>query len=418
MPKSIEKKPSRAVREPKNKSFGLVKYVVFIALVSLLSFVAGYKASGKEILTGNAPIINSSSIANKDSKGLDFNRFWEVWDTINRTYYDKSKIDANKMIEGAISGMVRSLGDPYTSYLSKEDNQAVNEQLDGSFEGVGMELGYNDSQQLIVVSPIKDSPAIRAGIVSKDRIVAIDSEDTNGITLPEAVRKIRGKSGTKVTLKILSEGQVQPRDVELTRSTINVPSMELSYRDDYAIVKINKFGEKTNSEWDKAVNDILSKQAKGVIVDVRNNPGGFLNSAVYLGSEFTSGTVVIQEGINNTRREFKAERKGKLIGVPVVVIINEGSASASEILAGAVKISAGGSLVGKKSFGKGTIQEVQDFDNGAGLHVTIAKWLLPNGEWVNGTGINPDYEVEMSADDISAERDPQLDKALEVIKTK
>lgn len=396
---------------------GIVKYIVFIALISLLSFVAGYKASGRELSVKNIPLVQSTDIANKQREGLDFSRFWEVWDTVNATYYDKTKIDSNKMIEGAITGMVRSLGDPYTSYLSKEDNKAINEDLDGSFEGVGMELGYNEAQQLIVVSPIENSPAIRAGIKSKDRIVMIDSQDTNGVTLPEAVKKIRGKSGTKVTLKILSEGEVVTKDVELIRSTINIPSLVVTYKDGYAVVKINKFGEKTNTEWDKAVNDIVAKQAKGIVVDVRNNPGGFLNSAVYLGSEFTQGTVVIQEGINNTRKEFKAERKGRLTNVPVVVLINEGSASASEILAGAIKVSAGGKLVGKKSFGKGTIQEVQDFENGAGLHVTIAKWLLPDGEWINGKGILPDYEVEMSPDDIKAEKDPQLEKAMEIIKT-
>ncbi len=419
MSEKIKKLPPKKILLPKPRSFGLLKYIFFIAVVSLLSFVAGYKASGKEIQTKLSPAISSSEIANKsNSSGLDFARFWEVWDTLNKTYYDKTKIDSNKMLEGAISGMVRSLGDPYTSYLPKEDNQAINEDLDGSFEGVGMELGYSEDQQLIVVSPIENSPAIRAGVKSKDRILAIDGADTSGITLPEAVKKIRGKSGTKVSLKLLSDGEIVAKDVDLVRATINIPSLVLSFRDGYGIIKINKFGEKTNSEWDKAVGQVLAQKSKGLIVDVRNNPGGYLNSAVYLGSEFTDGTVVIQEGINGVKKNYDADRKGKLIGVPVVVLINEGSASASEILAGAVKVQAKGSLVGKKSFGKGTIQEVQDFDNGAGLHVTIAKWLLPNGEWINGKGITPDYEVEMTAEDIKAEKDPQLDKALEVIKSK
>ena len=349
---------------------------------------------------------------------MDFARFWEVWDTLNKTYYDKTKIDSNKMLEGAISGMVRSLGDPYTSYLPKEDNQAINEDLDGSFEGVGMELGYSEDQQLIVVSPIENSPAIRAGVKSKDRILAIDGADTSGITLPEAVKKIRGKSGTKVSLKLLSDGEIVAKDVDLLRATINIPSLVLSFKDGYGIIKINKFGEKTNSEWDKAVGQVLAQKSKGLIVDVRNNPGGYLNSAVYLGSEFTNGTVVIQEGTDGVRKNYDSERTGKLIGLPVVVLVNEGSASASEILAGAIKVQAKGSLVGQKSFGKGTIQEVQDFENGAGLHVTIAKWLLPNGEWINGKGITPDYEVEMTTEDLKAEKDPQLDKALEVIKSK
>jgi len=419
MSEKIKKLPPKKLSLPKPQSIGLVKYIFFIAVVSLLSFVAGYKASGKELPSKIAPAVNSSEIANTaNPKGLDFGRFWEVWDTLNKTYYDKTKIDSNKMLEGAISGMVRSLGDPYTSYLPKEDNQAINEDLDGSFEGVGMELGYSEDQQLIVVSPIENSPAIRAGVKSKDRILAIDGADTSGITLPEAVKKIRGKSGTKVSLKLLSDGEIEAKDVDLFRATINIPSLVLSFRDGYGIIKINKFGEKTNSEWDKAVGQVLAQKSKGLIVDVRNNPGGYLNSAVYLGSEFTNGTVVIQEGTNGVKKNYDAERKGKLIGVPVVVLINEGSASASEILAGAIKVQAKGSLVGQKSFGKGTIQEVQDFENGAGLHVTIAKWLLPNGEWINGKGIVPDYEVEMTAEDLKAEKDPQLDKALEVIKSK
>ena len=419
MSEKIKKLPPKKLSLHKPKSFGLVKYIFFIAVVSLLSFVAGYKASGKELPTKISPAINSSEIANKSNvNGLDFARFWEVWDTLNKTYYDKTKIDSNKMLEGAISGMVRSLGDPYTSYLPKEDNQAINEDLDGSFEGVGMELGYSEDQQLIVVSPIENSPAIRAGVKSKDRILAIDGADTSGITLPEAVKKIRGKSGTKVSLKLLSDGEIVAKDVDLLRATINIPSLVLSFKDGYGIIKINKFGEKTNSEWDKAVGQVLVQKSKGLIVDVRNNPGGYLNSAVYLGSEFTNGTVVIQEGTDGVRKNYDSERTGKLIGLPVVVLVNEGSASASEILAGAIKVQAKGSLVGQKSFGKGTIQEVQDFENGAGLHVTIAKWLLPNGEWINGKGITPDYEVEMTTEDLKAEKDPQLDKALEVIKSK
>lgn len=421
MPEKTKKLPAKIHDKPQLRSFGLVKYIIFISIVSLLSFVAGYKASGKDLpgVSSSVGQVSSGQVLNKEQGGeLDFGKFWQVWDRLNTTYYDKSKIDGEKMLEGAISGMVRSVGDPYTTYLPKEDNQAINEDLDGSFEGVGMELGYSEDQQLIVVSPIENSPAIRAGVKSKDRILTIDGQDTNGITLPEAVKKIRGKSGTKVVLKMLSEGDVQPKDVELTRATINIPSLVLSYKDGYGVVKINKFGEKTNSEWDKTVTEMLAKKVKGVIVDVRNNPGGYLNSAVYLGAEFTNGTVVIQEGINNTRKEFKAERKGRLIGLPVVVLINQGSASASEILAGAIKVSGQGSLVGEKSFGKGTIQEVEDFDNGAGLHVTIAKWLLPNGEWINGKGITPDYEVKMTEDDIKSEKDPQLDKAMEVIKSK
>ncbi len=371
MSEKIKKLPPKKLSLHKPKSFGLVKYIFFIAVVSLLSFVAGYKASGKELPTKISPAINSSEIANKsNANGLDFARFWEVWDTLNKTYYDKTKIDSNKMLEGAISGMVRSLGDPYTSYLPKEDNQAINEDLDGSF------------------------------------------------TLPEAVKKIRGKSGTKVSLKLLSDGEIVAKDVDLLRATINIPSLVLSFKDGYGIIKINKFGEKTNSEWDKAVGQVLAQKSKGLIVDVRNNPGGYLNSAVYLGSEFTNGTVVIQEGTDGVRKNYDSERTGKLIGLPVVVLVNEGSASASEILAGAIKVQAKGSLVGQKSFGKGTIQEVQDFENGAGLHVTIAKWLLPNGEWINGKGITPDYEVEMTTEDLKAEKDPQLDKALEVIKSK
>lgn len=420
---SVPKKTSGPLAEEKKvkktRNFGLVKYVVFIAFISFLSFLAGFKsANGSLAVPKNIGVLSSGSVANKTSDKADFARFWEVWDRISQTYYDKSKIDANKMLEGAISGMVRSLGDPYTSYLPKEENTAVNEDLEGSFEGVGMELGYNEAQQLIVVSPIEKSPALRAGIKSKDRIVAINGEDSTGITLPEAVKKIRGKAGTSVKLKILSNGDVKTRDVELMREVINIPSLTLTYQGDFAVIKINKFGEKTNTEWDRSVSELLAKNSKGLILDLRNNPGGFLSSAVYLGSEFVNGTVVIQEGVNNVRKEFKAERQGRLLSMPVVVLVNEGSASASEILSGAIKISAKGSLVGKKTFGKGTIQEVEDFEDGSGLHVTVAKWLLPSGEWINGVGINPDYEVDLTEEDVKNEKDPQMDKALEIIRSK
>ena len=359
----------------------------------------------------------------KTQISLDTTSMSEVLERLKQSYLKTEDIDNTKLMYGATEGMTRALGDPYTNFFPPVENNRSKEDLSGEFGGVGIELGYID-KTLAVVAPIKDSPAMKAGVKAGDLILNIKDEannvdkDTSGISLDDAVNLIRGIKGTTVTLSMYREGDPKSKEVSLVRDTIVVPSTELKWIDDgkVAWVGVSKFGEKTLPEWEKIVTEIKSKKATGVILDLRNNPGGFLQRAVDLGSEFIANGVIVKQRDKVNTEIMNVDRNGKLIGMPLVVLINQGSASASEILAGALRERLGTKLVGEKSFGKGTVQEAQELADGSGLHVTVAEWLLPSGKNIHGNGLDPDVLVEFEADEKDPTADNQLDKALEVLK--
>ncbi len=341
-----------------------------------------------------------------DSKA-DMSLFWDVWARLENKYIDQSDLQAKDMVNGAISGMVRSLGDPYTMYLPAEDNKISQQNLTGSFGGVGIQLGYEEGQ-LAVMSPLKDTPAEQAGVQAGDLILKIIDEEkgldeeTADIALDQAVKYIRGPVGTDVTLVLAREGETETFEVTITRGEIVIPTLEQEWleRDgkQFAYIHLLHFSQNTPENWDKWVDSVLDNQDSdfgGVILDLRNNPGGYLQGAVYVGGEFLSiGEVVVkQEDYRNQITEFKVDRQGRLRDVPLVVLINRGSASAAEILAGALRVNAQAVIVGRQSFGKGTVQEPQQLRDNAGLHITIAKWLLPNGDCIDEEGVAPDIEI-------------------------
>lgn len=351
------------------------------------------------------------------STAADFGLFWTVWDKLNEQYVDKSKLVPEKMVEGAISGLVSSLEDPYTVFLPPPQNKEAKDELGGAFEGVGIQLGFK-SDRLAVVAPLEGTPAKKAGVKAGDLIVRIKDQSTQGMTLPEAVSLIRGPKGTQVELTLSREGAGEPIKVNLTRDTILVKSVTVEFKDNVAILKLNRFGDRTQDEWNEAVSKIQGSRSKvqGIVLDLRNNPGGYLDGAVYMAGEFLApGKVVVtQQSGDGTKESRRVDRNGRLIGTKLVVLINEGSASAAEILAGALQDYKRAVIVGLKSFGKGSVQQPEDFPNGAGLHVTIAKWLRPSGQWIDKTGIKPDVEVKM--DDKDESNDLQLKKAMELLK--
>lgn len=384
-----------------------------LILIIILAFIVGWQMG--QLKTSKK--IEQSAVP--ENVNVDFKLFWDTWNLLSRDYLDKSALEEDKLFYGAVSGMVSAVGDPYTFFLPPEAQKSSKEELNGSFEGVGIQLGFNEDKKLAVIAPLNGTPAQKAGIKPLDLIVKIDDKDTYGITLPEAVKLIRGERGTEVSLEILREGEEETRMFTLIRDTIVVKSVELTYKKtksgkNAAWIKLSRFSERTRSEWSEAVSDILSKLPQGVILDVRNNPGGYLDGAVFVSSEFLDGgDVVLQENGKGERQSFKVNRKGELISMPLIVLINKGSASASEIVAGALQDRGRAKLVGEQSFGKGTIQEVEDLDKGAGIHITVAKWLTPNGTWVNETkGIEPDVIIEMGKDET---KDLQLEKALELL---
>lgn len=387
-------------------------------LIGILLFFAGWQLgfSGYQFnLKFNPP---SLKIENKQitAGSINFTPLWDVLERINADYLLRP-VDGTKLLYGAISGLVEALGDPYTVFLEPTENAGFNDSLEGVYEGIGAELGIR-KEQLIVVAPLGGSPAEGVGVRAGDKILEIEGVSTAGISVAEAVQKIRGSAGTVIELT-LQRGSDPSFKVAITRARITVKSVEEESKGNgIYYLKVSRFGDTTNSEWDDAVAKISNP--KGIVLDLRSNPGGYLHSAVYLASEFLkSGTVVMQEDADGDRSVLSVQStKGghAFAGVPVVVLIDEGSASASEILAGALKERAGALLVGEKSFGKGTVQDPIDFDDGSGLHLTVSKWLTPKGFWVHEKGLEPDYKVVLTDADINAGRDPQLDKAIELLR--
>jgi carboxyl-terminal processing protease len=357
------------------------------------------------------------------SKNLDFSLFWQIWDSLEESYYDQSKLVPSEMVYGAIKGMVGSLGDPYTTFLTPRENIVVQEDLNGNFEGIGIQIGFR-ATQLAVIAPLPGSPAEAVGIKSGDYIIGIkdDSKDidksTVGISLPQAVQDIRGPAGTAVTLALLRDGSDEPIFIDVQRASIDVPSLILTFagdNDTIAHIKLLKFGSETVSEWDQAVLEIQKKDnLSGIIIDLRNNTGGYLQAAVDIASEFidTGKVIVIEERASGDHTNFLAERPARLAKEKVVLLVNQGSASASEILAGALRDQNQIPIVGQVTFGKGTIQEPRPVEGGGGLHITTARWLTPNETWVNGTGLEPDVIIE---DDSKTTPDEQLQKAIELL---
>lgn len=362
---------------------------------------------------------SSKSISTIDTTSMN-----EVLGRLKVSYLKTEDIDPKKLMYGATEGMTQALGDPYTNFFPPVDNSRSKEDLQGEFGGVGIQLGFVD-KTLAVMTPLKDTPAMKAGLKAGDLILKIIDKgnnvdkDTAGISLTEAVNLIRGEQGTEVILNIFREGDKQAKDVSLIRGVINVPSTDLKWLDSgkVAVIGVNKFGEQTLTEWNKIVTEIVEKNAKGVILDLRNNPGGYLQRAVDLGSEFISSGVIVKQRDKTRTEVMSVDRNGRLIGMPLVVLINRGSASASEILAGALRERLEIKLVGEKSFGKGTVQEAQELPDGSGLHVTVAEWLLPSGKNIHGNGLDPDVLVEYKYDEKNPTADNQMDKALEVLKS-
>jgi carboxyl-terminal processing protease len=342
---------------------------------------------------------------NTENEGkLDLTMMWVVKDKLQKMFLDPKKIDNKNMVYGAIGGMVGSLGDPYTVYLPPKDNERSNEDLNGEFGGVGISLGFKD-KTLAVMSPLDNSPAMKAGLRAGDFIIKIiDKEkkidrDTTGIGLDEAVNLIRGKIGTSVTLKIYRQEEAEPFDVTLVRDNIVVPSLELKWvgqNQNVAWIKLSKFSERIFEEWPAVVEQIKAKkELGGMVLDLRNNPGGYLEASVVVASDLLKDGVVVKQAENKGEKVYRVDKSaGRLTEPKLVILVNGGSASASEILAGALKYYKRGKLVGETTFGKGTVQQPQDFPDGSGLHVTVAKWLLPDGKNIHGVGVDPDITVK------------------------
>lgn len=350
---------------------------------------------------------------------IDFSLFWESWHKLQEKFVDKGKIDQDKILYGAISGMVNSLEDPYTVFFPPEETKRFEEDVKGIFEGVGMEIGIKKGQ-LQIISPLEGTPAQKAGLRSGDKILKINDTPSADLTIEEAVNLIRGPKGTEVTLTIFRAEWEKTQEIKLVRDVIQVPSLKWELKEgDIAYLKLYQFSEKAGFDLKKAATEILQSPAKKIILDLRNNPGGYLEIAQDIAGWFLEkrDVVVIEDfGGKKEQEIYKSAGPGKLLNYPTVILINQGSASAAEILAGALRDNQNILLIGEKSFGKGSVQELVELNDGSSLKITVANWLTPKGELITDRGLEPDIKVEMTDEDYEEDRDPQLDKAIEVIK--
>lgn len=417
--------------EKKKKILKIILKVVVMAAIVGASFGAGLYLPGrneaiKRLATGEA--VYAGQVLGKYSQPKrgyltqdeNFSLFWDVWDALKKEYVDKSKLNEKELFYGAIKGMVASVGDPYTVFMDPKTAQEFESDMAGTFEGIGAEIGIR-KDTLTVIAPLADSPAAQAGLRAGDKIYAIDGKSTAGITIDEAVNKIRGPKGTVVKLTILREGMEQAKEIPITRSTITVKSVtgeEVKGKDIYKIT-ITNFNDDTKDLFEKEVLNVLAKNPKGIILDLRNNPGGYLDTAIDVASEWIdNGLIVTEKFSQDKKNDFSATGHARLKDYKTVILVNEGSASASEIVAGALKDHGKATLVGKTTFGKGSVQTLESLDDGSSLKVTVAKWMTPNGYNINEVGIKPDVEVDMTQADYDSGKDPQLDKAIEILTQK
>ncbi len=403
------------------------KYIkaILIVIALVLFFWFGYekgKQSNQEIKT---PIKIEDVVIQNKAKGadnsIDFSLFWNVWELLKNKYVDSAQLDARKLLYGAIKGMMQATGDPYTTFFDPEENKKFNEDISGNFEGIGAELGVK-SGILTVIAPLQGTPADKAGLRAGDKIIKIDGKEASDMNIEDAVNHIRGPKDTAVVLTIFREGSKDTQDISIVRNIINVKSVVLSFKENnIANIEITRFGDDTEKLFNESISKAVAAHAKGLILDLRNNPGGYLETSVNLASRLIpkGKVVVIEEGGNKATKKLYTKGGDIASGLETVVLINEGSASASEILAGALKEDRENvTLIGKKSFGKGSVQEFIETAQGTAAKITVAHWLTPNGNQINELGIKPDIEIELSEDDYTNNRDPQMDAAIKQIQDK
>lgn len=350
---------------------------------------------------------------------VNFSLFWNAYNQLKLKFVDSSKITDSTILYGAISGMAQSLGDPYTTFFNPTEAKKFTDELAGYFGGIGVEIALK-KDQLTIVAPLENTPAQKAGLRAGDTIVKINGKDTVTISTDEAVTLIRGDSGTQVVLTIYRKGWTGAKDFAITRDIIKIPSLKWELlNNNIANIRLYQFSQNLDSDFNKTALEILNSPAEKIIIDLRNNPGGYLEIAQNIAGWFVEKgkTVVIEDfGGKSPQTIYKSEGNARFLNYPTVILINQGSASASEILAGALKDNNKTKLIGEKSFGKGSVQEGVNMLDGSFLKITIAKWLTPNGISISDTGLNPDIKVELTDADFEQNNDPQLKKAIEILK--
>lgn len=397
-----------------------------VLVASIVAFALGWTFANNIDVSAGGAVDSSGAVAGESLKIRDLD---EVWGELQESYYDAGKLKLSRLEYGAVKGFVGEIEDPYTVFMTPEESEDFKDGLEGQIKGIGAQLEVKNGQ-LIIVTPLGGSPAEKAGLRPGDIIYKINGEEAAEMTFFEAVYKIRGEKGTDVTLTVLREGVVEPLEIKITRGEITVSTIELkklgdgegggdngSKGDIYHLI-VHQFNDHGRGEFENAVQEILLNDARGIILDIRSNGGGFMETSIEMLSEFIAGekTAVIVKKRGKANESVKTSGAGRLADIPLVVLINKGSASASEIVAGAVQDYKRGVVIGETTFGKGTMQEIDRLQDGASLRMTVAKWFTPLDRSADEVGIKPDIEVKITEADYEAERDPQLEEALRYLK--
>ncbi|KKT02075.1 MAG: carboxyl-terminal protease, carboxyl-terminal processing protease [Candidatus Peregrinibacteria bacterium GW2011_GWF2_43_17] len=393
------------------KRISLVKISAWVAVF----FMTGWVASYFYYNPAEEESLDVDTI--EEITPVEMDLFWDVWEYLDGNFIDANMLNDQEMLYGAIDGMISALDDPYTDFMDPDETKEFQENMEGELEGIGAELTVEDGE-LVVVTPFKGSPAESEGILPGDTIYLIDGNVASEMTIMDAIMAIRGAKGTVVVLTILREGVEGPLIFEIERDTVKVDSVEwelMGENNDIAYISLSQFVDDTTDDFIKAVNEILLSDVKGIILDMRNNGGGYLDTSVDVLSEFIDGgqkavTVKMRDEANNEIRYTSGD--SKLSGIPLVVLVNSGSASASEIVAGAIQDYQAGIIMGEQTYGKGSVQTVEALPDGSSLRVTIAKWYTPSDRSIDDTGITPDIEI---VDDYETEEDEALNEAVEYL---
>ena len=412
-----KKKIHKAIRQYAFGAAGAcVVFLVFLSGVFFGQYQTKKTLQNQGAIEGK--VLHQQSSSPSALKDVDFQAFWDIWKIVKERHVEQAVSD-KKLFYGAIAGMVGSLQDPYSVFFDPEFAQKFSKELEGTFDGIGAEIGIKQNE-VTVIAPLPGTPASSAGIKAGDRILAIDGIDTTGMLIEEAVTRIRGQKGTQVKLLVFREGFKTPKEFLITRETITVESvtwkMDAVGKKKIAHITITHFNETTEARFSEAVRSLLLENPDGLVLDLRNNPGGFLDTAVKVAGEWIVHDVVVIENFSdNTKKNYNSDGNARLLDVPTIVLVNGGSASASEIVAGALQDYGKAKLVGEKTYGKGSVQDYSEFSDGSALKLTVALWLTPKGRSINKEGIAPDVEVKMSTEDFNNDKDPQLEKAYQLL---
>jgi len=410
----------------KNAPAGLSwKYALLILIAFAVLFSGGF-ASGAATVWFLGPQLRTAlghikSAPSKGEQEISWDKevalLQEIWAILQREYIDPQALNAQKMVYGAAAGFVAAIGDPHTAFVEPLSTAILNEDMQGSFEGIGATVDMVDGQ-LVIVRPLPNSPAEKAGLRAGDIILEVDGTPLKGKTIMEAVSLIRGPQGTVVRLLVKREGVKEPFIVPVTRAKVELPILESKMLPErIAYLRLTEFNAVSAKKVHAALKELLAQDPAGLVFDLRNNPGGFLQMSIEVASEFLpQGTLIVKEKERGKPfKEYRVRKEGLATEIPLVVLVNGGSASASEIVAGAIQVNGRGTLIGEKTFGKGSVQNTHKLEDGSSLRVTIARWYLPNGNNLDGQGITPDIQVPMTPKDASAGRDPQLDRAVDYL---